>query len=49
MNINEIVKNRGKTMEKIVAIARFEMGYKIYLPFLGPVSMAASVVRQESP
>ena len=36
-------------MEKIVAIARFEMGYKIYLPFLGPVPMAASVVREVSP
>ena len=49
MNINEIVNNRGKTREKIVAFARFWMGYKIYLASLGPIIMAASVVRQVSP
>ena len=31
-------------MEKTVAIARFWMGYKIYLASLGPILMAASVV-----
>ena len=49
MNINEIVKNRGKNKGKIVAIARFWMGYKIYLASLGPIIMAASVVREVSP
>ena len=45
MNINEKVKNRGETREKILAIARFWMGYKIYLAPPGPILMAASVVR----
>ena len=45
MNINEKVKNRGKQGKKTVAIARFWMGYKIYLASLGPILMAASVVK----
>ena len=36
MNINENVENRGKTRGKTMAIARFWLGYMIYLASLGP-------------
>ena len=39
------VMGLNKTDKKTVAIARFWMGYKIYLASLGPILMAASVVR----
>ena len=45
MNINKNIENRGKTRDNIIAIARFWMGYKIYLVSLKPIFMAASVVR----
>ena len=45
MNSNEKVKKRGKTRGTTVAIARFWMGYKIYLASLGPILMTASIVR----
>ena len=45
MNINKNVENQGKMRKKTIAIARFWMGYKIYLASLGHIPMAASVVR----
>ena len=53
MNINENVENlekreREKKNKKTMVIARFWMGYKIYLASLKSILMAASVVRGTS-
>ena len=44
MNFNKISKIE-EIQQKNIAIARFRMGYKIYLVSLKPILMAASVVR----
>ena len=45
MNINKIVDKRGNE-GKAITIARFLMGYKIYLDSLTPIFMTNSVVRE---
>ena len=43
ININKNVENRGETEGKTIDIARFWMGYKIYLAPLEQILMAASM------
>ena len=45
MNINQYAEKSSKNKGKIIATARFLMGYMIYLVSLKPILIAASVVR----